>query len=222
MTHHVDLKTVVLSKGSHASRDEGVCLLELAAWWAGEPHSDHPGCVPPTLAAFGREWQDALDHETRQKLKAYVPRLVGASRSAEDEPKVGLASYHEKKIISKTIEERRGWLATDWLVRSYAPAWLELAGLTEHALALRGLPELTTDELAEAARDQVEAARSATRSAARTAVISAAYRAAYGAAESAAPEVLAPTVAALQVSAFGLLDRLINVGRVEASHERRI
>ena len=35
-----NLNEIVLSRGAHASREKGVCAMELVAWLAGEKHSD--------------------------------------------------------------------------------------------------------------------------------------------------------------------------------------
>ena len=112
-------------KGAHRSRAEGLSVTEAIAYVAGEEHSDRPACLSPVLGAFLSTWSDALDDETRQRLLPYVPRAIGTADDGRD--------------------ERRGWLALDWLVRVHAPAWLELysaADLVGHARALRALPEL--------------------------------------------------------------------------------
>lgn len=98
-------------------------LLEAVAWWAGEPHSDHPACVSPVLAAFGRGWADALDDDRRQQLKAWVPKLVGTGGDGGD--------------------DRRVLLLVDWLARTCAPAFLRAAGLTLEAERLEGAAEVT-------------------------------------------------------------------------------
>ena len=50
-------------------------------------------------------------------------------------------------------------LATDWLVRTAAPAWLEFAGLTEHVSRLRSLPPLSAGTDISDALSAVEGAR---------------------------------------------------------------
>lgn len=126
------LATLTLKNGSHPDPDAGLCVMEAAAWVAGEPHSDHPACVSPVLATFMRRWNDDLDDEGRQKLKAFVPRAIGTAGDGQD--------------------EARGWLAADWLVRVHTPAWLELAGIADAAAALRALPELHDSGSLDAAR----------------------------------------------------------------------
>lgn len=52
MTHHVDLEKVTLREGAHGSREEGMCVMEAVAWFAGEPHSDSPDCASPIITKF--------------------------------------------------------------------------------------------------------------------------------------------------------------------------
>lgn len=166
----VDLSTITLARGMHDTPGDGMCLLEAAAYLAGEPFSDHPQCVCPVLAAFGRSWNDSLDDQTRNRLlKPFLPRLLN-TRSTPD------------------VQDRRAFMAADWAVRTYTPAWLRLAGLNDHADALADLPELTS---VQAFRDARAAARDAARAAAR--------------------DALAPTVADLQAAAHELVDRMIAV-----------
>ena len=124
--HPEALDGIVLKHGSHRTPDAGMCLLEAVAYIAGEPHSDHPDCVCPVLAAFGRAWNDALDDEARNRiLKPFLPRLVGTRSTPE-------------------VQDRRAFMAADWAVRTFTPAWLRKAGLHEDAAALEALPELSS------------------------------------------------------------------------------
>jgi hypothetical protein len=170
----LDLETLVLQKGNHPDRSNGLCIMEAVAWVAGEPHSDHPKCVSPVVAAFCRRWQDDLDDAGRQRLKPYIPRMIGTAGSA-------------------AAEEVRAWLVTDWLVRVHTPAWLDVAGLKEQASALRALPPIDATDSArdaqptiEAAREKAAAARDAAWAAARDAAWDAARAAAWAAARDAA------------------------------------
>jgi hypothetical protein len=160
--------------------------MELVAYMAGEAHSDHPACVSPVLGAFLRRWNDDLDDACRQRLKPHLPRLIGTANDG--------------------LDERRGWILTDWMVRTHLPAWLDLAGIAAPATALRALPEMLDVASAASAQPTIENAR----------VVSAAARAAaWDAARDAATKKLEPTKLLLQESAFALLDRLIDPQSVD-------
>jgi hypothetical protein len=167
-----------LKKGAHESRDQGVCAMEAAAWLAGEPHSDEPQCACPVIAAFVIAWNDALptDEDRNRILKPFIPRLVG-TKSTE------------------AVEERRSYLALDWLIRVQTPAWLDVReDLRLHAVALRALDPIQCMASAKAANQPVNAARAAARAAAwdeagaaaGAAAVAAAWDAARGAARAAA------------------------------------
>jgi hypothetical protein len=190
------IDALFLSKGSHEPDGE-MCVMEAVAFVAGEPWSDHPACASKVIGAFMRDWNDALDDEGRQKLKPYVTKLVGSA-------------------ASKAVEEKRAWLATDWLIHHQAPAWLDLAGCTEQAAALRALPPVLSTAKAkkaqptlDKARADASAARAAAWASARDAAWAAATAADWSAARDAAWAALAPTVASLQQSAFDLLDAML-------------
>jgi len=67
-----ELERLTLMKGSHAAREAGMCALEVVAYIAGEPHSDHPACACPVLTSYVIGLNDAWDDEQRQKLKGFV------------------------------------------------------------------------------------------------------------------------------------------------------
>ena len=185
MTHHIDLTTLILARGGHDDRDAGMCLLEAVAYFAGEPHTDRPACVSPILTSFGIGLNDRLPDEKRQRLVPFVPRMVGTAGDG--------------------LDEARGYLALNWLIRTYTPAWLDLAGLTVEATALRDLRRIMDVAAAQAAGPVVRAGWE------KAAAAGDAVRAAsWAAAKAAAKAALAPTVHLLQDSAIDLLDRMIN------------
>jgi len=178
-------------------------VVELAAYIAGEEWSDHPKYVSPSIAAFLRSWNDSLDDETRQIRKPYAVKCIATTGTDEH-------------------EEIRAWMATDWLVREYAPAWLRLAGLAKQAEALESLAALTGKREAKSVQPIIEAARkdaAAAGAAAGTAARDAAWTAAWAAAGTAAKKKLAPTIKALQQSALRLLDRMIEVHHEEYAEQ---
>ncbi len=65
-----------LKLGAHTSPDAGMCAMEAAAWLAGEPHSDKPACVCPTIAAVMRRWNDAADDAQRDSHIKPLVRMI--------------------------------------------------------------------------------------------------------------------------------------------------
>lgn len=136
----LDLATVHLSKGSHRYPAKGTCLLEATALFAEEPMSIRPRCVSTVLRTFGICLNDILPDDLRQQLVPLIPSLVGTAKNGEDDG----------------LDEVRSHLAIDWLVRTYAPIWLDLIGLFVEARTLRSLHRLdgpsTVREAAKAVR----------------------------------------------------------------------
>jgi hypothetical protein len=237
------LKNIHLAKGYHRAKTPGEwCLMEAAAYIAGEPWSDHPKCVSTVLTAYGMALNDSLDDDQRQKLIPFIPRMLGTANDGQD--------------------EARSYLALDWLMRTYTPAWLDLAGLAAEATALREHPQIMDTEALHSIRSTASAARWAASTvaahsvatvaaqvaadaaahetslpvrraaayltafsleytAASTAAYAAAYTTSFSAARVAVHEtareemwvVLAPTVEALQESALDLFDAMIDPRR---------
>jgi hypothetical protein len=182
------VKTVKLGKGSHPKPFEGdtptMCAAEFASYLAGEPHSDQPTCVSPILNRFMVNLNDALDDEKRQKLRPYIVRTLGTAGDGQD--------------------EMRSYMALDWLIRVHIPAFLAAAGLVPEADKLRGLAAIEGVGQAHEARPEVNAARDAAWAAARDA--------AWDATKDAARDALRHTVEMVQVSAFDLLERMLDPG----------
>jgi hypothetical protein len=140
------------------------CVMQrawLRAWCRDNPgHSfreiideripDSEPTTSPVIARFLISLNDGLPDEPRQRLKPYEQLVLGTKTTDAD-------------------EERRAWLCTDWIVRTFAPAWLRKAGLTAEADALVALPELHSVELAEAANPIITQAKDAAARAARDA-----------------------------------------------------
>jgi hypothetical protein len=158
-----------LAKGSH---DPGaaMCVMEAVAYVAGETWSDAPQCACPVITAFLVSWNDSLpsDAERDRLLKDLIPEIIG-TRS------------------TPAVEERRSYLALDWLIRVFTPKWLDLVpALHEHAKALRELEAIADMAGAAAAGVRVNAAGDAAGAAAWDAARDAARAAAWAAAGAAA------------------------------------
>jgi hypothetical protein len=139
-----DLGGLVLEHGVHRRRQDGVCLMEAVAWFAGKEHTDRPPCVSPVLGAFGRALNDRMPKADRQQLKRFIPVLPGTAGSRE-------------------VDRARAWLALDWLVRVAAVAWLDAAGLADDATALQELGPVLNDEALEDSMPVIRRARDSAR-----------------------------------------------------------
>ena len=128
-----------LSYGTHATPADGRCAMEWVSYLAGEPHSDDPACVSPVLRAFCTTLNDSLEDGPRQRLRPYLARTIGT--------------------VDDGLDEVRSWMAMDWLIRTYAPAWLELAGLAESAQRVAGLAPVLDSASLHAARVALGPAR---------------------------------------------------------------
>jgi hypothetical protein len=126
------LEDITLETLPHGRRGLRLTLLELAAWLAHEPHSDAPESVSPVLATYARWFASALDDRRRQTLKDRARRLIGTARPVP-------ARLGSGPPALSADDAQRAWLATDWLIRVQAAAWLRLAGLTEAAARLESI-----------------------------------------------------------------------------------
>ena len=139
----LDIKNLVLGKGHHETRERGVCAMEAVAWLAGEPHSDRPECACPVIGEFVRVINDRLPEDKRNRLLKPFLRALAASKS------------------TKEVEVRRGFVAADYAVRTFARKALKRLGCTANAEKLAGLARIIDGETALAAREAAAAAAAA-------------------------------------------------------------
>jgi hypothetical protein len=118
----LDVGRLVLVRGGNEA-GAGFSAMEAVAFAAGEAWSERPRCASPTITEWMIAWNDGLDDQDRQELRRYIWRLVGSKGTPAQ-------------------ERVRRWIAADWLVRTYASAWLEAAGLRSEARCLVTLPTL--------------------------------------------------------------------------------
>ncbi|MEU4576083.1 hypothetical protein [Nonomuraea sp. NPDC023979] len=137
----LNLTGIVLSKGTHATREQGVSVMEAAAWLAGEQHTHEPESVCPVLVWYCLRLNDALPDDKRQRLIPLLPRLI---RTAGDRKKLA-----------------RQYLAVDWLIRVHTPAWLDAVNLKKEAKALRELRQIVNPGTLQAAMPAAKAAQDA-------------------------------------------------------------
>jgi hypothetical protein len=62
-----------------ANAPDQACLLSATSYLVDGSLCDHPAFVSPIVAGIGRIVNDTLPFDKRQKLKAYIPRLIGTA-----------------------------------------------------------------------------------------------------------------------------------------------
>ena len=135
-------QTIKLSKGKHASPDDGACVMELASMLAGEPFSDHPASACPVLGSFLRAYNDSIDDPRRQDLYAYAAQVVGSRAS------ISVQRERAEELTEWSIEMQR----RHWTSRYLPLARLRMASLrrqpSAHAVgtfAVRAIPRHTEE-----------------------------------------------------------------------------
>ena len=117
----VSYQTIRLSRGRHASPEQGACVMELASMLAGETFSDHPTSVCPVIGSFLRAYNDFIGDERRQDLYGYAAKVVGTRSSREVE------QVRTERIIAWMTEMART-----------RDRWYRPAGLSRFMCWLRG------------------------------------------------------------------------------------
>ena len=122
MTTSVDIERLVLKYGSHKEPVSGgpieACFNEAVSLRAGEPWSDNPACVCPTIRAVTMRFNDRC-----------------GSGDAADERRTRILAPLELVVIgtrgSKELAHRRSWLGVDWSWRAALPRILSVTSLGE-------------------------------------------------------------------------------------------
>lgn len=91
--------------GSHRPEPPDGCLMEIAARLAGEPWTDHPECVHPTLGAVARGVYDHSSTEARRGLLPLAPSLIGTA-STGLETSARLVATCVSTALSSPVPER--------------------------------------------------------------------------------------------------------------------
>jgi hypothetical protein len=232
-----ELLALPLCSGSHGHQFDGeVCLVEKSNRIA--------TCIPAFRERFGTA-KFADDHPSISRVVRSMAIGLNDMQWDSDEARTAALDRFTIAILgTKTTEKdevTRSYMACDWLIRVYTPAWLRLAGLTAEAQALESLARVADANTVHAARPVIDAARAAARDAAwdaawdaagdaagaaardaawdaawdaaGDAARDAAWDAAWDAARAAARDALAPTALTLRTSAIALLDAMIAVGK---------
>lgn len=131
----------LLSRGRHRNPRRGACFMELVAFLAGEPWSDHPACTHPLLAELARRVNDHTSDPGRPRLATLVPSVIGLS-SDDVRWDHEIALLTATSVLPVVTPDRRGPLAVGVLTCERLLAAAEVPPVTAHATAgaLRRFP----------------------------------------------------------------------------------
>ncbi len=76
---------IKLSKGSHKTPQDGMCIMECAAYISGERHTAMPNCSSRLIANLAMDTNDNATDEDRNKLIPFVLRIAGSKGTPEME-----------------------------------------------------------------------------------------------------------------------------------------
>ena len=131
-----DFGPFTLSPLSHASPADGMCVMEMVSFLAGEKWSEYPACASPIVSQYCQVVNDNITQAGRDKLQRYVPRLIGTE-----------SPEHEKDRA-----EYLAWAA----IKILAPIAIDAVGFPEQAHTLRNFKEaaILLDFIMEQTKDE--------------------------------------------------------------------
>ena len=122
-----------LERGQHWEGSGKACVMEAASWLAGEPWSDHPRCVHPTITRVAIRANDRLNDEARQRLWPLVLASMGTAKSFDVrlDFRLRLAEFRARRRRLGLVEVWQAVLA-EYGHRSRDPVWSEAVGRLEY------------------------------------------------------------------------------------------
>ena len=97
-----------LDGGSHAHFGPELCFMEMTAFLAGEPHSDHPQCACPVLTNFGISLNDR-SQAWRDALTPIVPLMIGTRNPALEAERLRYLIFNlVRRVVVPAIRPKVG------------------------------------------------------------------------------------------------------------------
>src|SRR2546423_5528872 len=93
---------VRLSRGNHASAQQGACVMELASMLADEPFTDQPQTACPVIGMVLRSYNDGLDDRRRQDLYAYASAVIGTRYPTATRKRLRMCLEHFGVVLPLT------------------------------------------------------------------------------------------------------------------------
>jgi hypothetical protein len=103
-----NLEVIRLEPGSHPGYSPDGCLMEWVALLSGVVKTDRPRCINELVTSVAIHLNDSLDWVARQRLKAFIPQLLRARRSAADgQIGIRLAIWAAASVVDSVPERLR-------------------------------------------------------------------------------------------------------------------
>lgn len=93
---------LVSGVGTRANRE--LCVMSFVALMAGERHTDRPATACPVIASYVIKINDAIDCDTRQKLKPFAARIMGTNDGRRHERAWVLARECVNDVFARELE----------------------------------------------------------------------------------------------------------------------
>lgn len=97
-----------LSTGSHASIEDGMCAMELVAFFDGASHSDRPLCTSEAIGDFVRYINDHMPDDVRQRLLPYLPRLIGTASADYEQERIEYFAWQTIRVFTPAALRAQG------------------------------------------------------------------------------------------------------------------
>ena len=142
----IDLSRIAgrtLTRNSHRTPDDGMCVMEAVAYCVGEKFSDFPTCTPREVSRLAQRINDGYwdsDEARTDALSPLIPMLASCERSDGS-------------------SQIRAFMCAD-RGRLWAADAVELRGFSDHAETIRAIPTIVDHETAVAARTTIRGVRS--------------------------------------------------------------
>ena len=114
-----DFGPFTLSAGSHTAPEDGMCVMEMTSFLAGEPWTDMPECSSPVVARFCQVLNDNFDQPDRDRLQTYVPRLIGTASPVHDIERAEYLAWQAIRVFTQISLDRAGLKAEAETLRSF-------------------------------------------------------------------------------------------------------
>ena len=103
-----DFGPFTLSAGKHKSPADGMCVMEMAAFLAGDKWTDSPACASPVVTTFCQVINDKMSQAFRDKLQGYVPRLIGTASPEHDLKRAVFLAWRAVKVHASIALDKAG------------------------------------------------------------------------------------------------------------------